>query len=152
MCAILDSNVCDRVFGGADRPNAGKAFFDWINNGTGRLVIGGSRLQRELNRNHKFKDWSATAIQYGFLRRCDDNLVNQRESSITDLASNDSHIIALAIESGARLLCTEDKNLIRDFKNRNLIKSPKGSVYLIRPESKFDRRKRNLLERCSCTS
>ena len=149
MCAILDKSVCDRVFGGANRPDAGKAFFDWINDGKGRLVIGGG-LRDELNESPKFTTWAATAIQYGVLKSYDDNLVNQRESTITGLISNDSHIIALAIESRARLLCTADKNLMKDFKNKDLIRSPGGSVYSIEPESNFDKRKRTLLERCSC--
>lgn len=150
MCAILDASVCSMVFDGDDRPEAGKRFFDWIDSGKGRLVIGG-KLQRELYQNSKFKHWAATAVQYGRLKSSDDALVNTQEGTINDLVSNDSHIIALAIESRARLLCTNDRDLMSDFKNRNLIKDPRGSVYAIRPESKFNARKRDLLERYNCT-
>lgn len=138
------------VFGGEDRPDAGKGFFEWVNSGKGRLVIGG-KLRGELYKNKKFEDWAATAIQYGSLKSSDDVLVTQREDTLANLVSNDSHIIALAIESSARLLCTDDRYLMSDFKSRNLIKNPRGSVYAIRPESKFDARKRDLLERCNCT-
>ena len=43
--------------------------------------------------------------------------------------SNDLHILALAKVSGARLLFTEDKNLMEDFKNTQLINNPKGRIY-----------------------
>lgn len=149
MCAVLDASVCSMVFGGEDRPDAGKGFFDWVNSGKGRLVIGG-RLRRELYQNQNFKNWAATAVQYGFLKSSDDALVNQRENAITNLVSNDSHIIALAVVSDARLLCTNDRDLMSDFKNKNLIRHPRGSVYSIKRESKFDTRRRSLLERCNC--
>ena len=59
MCAILDANVAGEVFG-TDRPAAGRAFFHWINEGRGRLVVGG-RLLQELDRNRAFKDWCLQA-------------------------------------------------------------------------------------------
>ena len=53
MCAILDANVAGQVFG-VERSAAGQAFFEWIDSGRGRLVIGG-RLRRELDRNLAFR-------------------------------------------------------------------------------------------------
>ena len=41
MCAIVDANVAHEVFGTSQTP-AGKRFYDWINEGQGRLVIGGN--------------------------------------------------------------------------------------------------------------
>lgn len=43
--------------------------------------------------------------------------------------SDDPHIIALALESGARLLCSLDQALHTDFTNPQLINSPRGHVY-----------------------
>ena len=65
MCAVLDASVCSMVFGGEDRPDAGRRFFEWVNSGKGRLVIGG-KLRDELYQSQKFKNWAATAVQYGF--------------------------------------------------------------------------------------
>ena len=42
--------------------------------------------------------------------------------------SNDHHVIALARVSGARVLFTEDKALMRDFGDLRLLR-PKGKVY-----------------------
>lgn len=151
MCAILDASACSMVFGGEDRSPSGKGFFEWINSGKGRLVIGG-KLRNELYRNDKFKSWAATAVQYGLLKNSDDILVNRRENTLKDFVSNDPHIIALAIESRARLLCTNDKKLMEDFKNGDLIQKPKGSVYSITAESKFSKKRRDLLQRSNCGS
>ena len=149
MCAILDASVCSRVFGGEDRPKSGKGFFEWIDRGKGRLVIGG-RLRTELFQNDEFKRWATTAVQYGRLKNCDDNLVRRRENTLSNLNSNDPHIIALAIEGRARLLCTDDKDLMKDFKNRKLIQNPRGTVYSVKPESKFNKKKRDTLQRFNC--
>jgi len=42
--------------------------------------------------------------------------------------SNDAHIIGLARASGVRLLCTEDRVLGDDFRNKDLISNPRGNV------------------------
>ena len=149
MCAILDASVCSRVFGSNNRPDAGKEFFKWVDEGRGRLVIGG-RLRDELFQNDEFRRWATAAVQYGRLRIYDDALVDQCENTLNDLVSNDSHIIALAIKSHARLLCTGDNNLMKDFKNRELIRNPRGTIFSIKPESKFDRKRRGILQRCNC--
>ena len=149
MCAVLDASVCSMVFGGEDRPDAGRRFFEWVNSGKGRLVIGG-KLRDELYQSQKFKNWAATAVQYGFLKECDDAEVKQCEDTITNLESNDSHIIALALVSHARLLCTGDRDLMKDFRNKGLISKPKGSIYSIKLGSRFSKGKKDLLGRCSC--
>ena len=46
--------------------------------------------------------------------------------------SNDQHIIALAQVSGARLLYSDDGDLLEDFKNERLINNPQGKVYAAR--------------------
>ena len=43
--------------------------------------------------------------------------------------SDDPHVIALAQESGARLLCSLDEALHTDFTNPRLINAPRGHVY-----------------------
>ena len=45
------------------------------------------------------------------------------------LQSDDSHVIALARASGARLLYTGDTALIADFKDKRLIDKPRGRIY-----------------------
>ena len=53
MCAIVDANVAGEVFGEGVSP-AGRKFFNWLNGGSGRLVVGGKLLQ-ELEGTQSFK-------------------------------------------------------------------------------------------------
>ena len=43
--------------------------------------------------------------------------------------SNDPHVLALALVSGARLLYTNDAALIDDFGNPEIVAKPRGKVY-----------------------
>ena len=46
MCAIVDANAANDVFG-ENRTEAARGFFDWLATGDGILVVGGELL-REL--------------------------------------------------------------------------------------------------------
>ena len=43
--------------------------------------------------------------------------------------SDDEHVLALALVSGARLLYSNDAALIEDFKNREIVQSPARKTY-----------------------
>ncbi len=131
MCAIIDANVMYEVFGN-EHHEAGLQFRRWIYSGRGRLVVGG-RLTTELSRaSVKFRHWISAAQFQGMISRKSDDIVNQRELDLTDegrCQSDDPHIIALAQVSGVRLLYFNDKALQQDFKNKDLINSPRGKIY-----------------------
>ena len=46
-----------------------------------------------------------------------------------DLLSDDVHVIALAMWTGARIHYAADKNLIRDIMNPQIIHQPRGKVH-----------------------
>jgi hypothetical protein len=50
-------------------------------------------------------------------------------SGLGILVSDDAHIVALALVSGARLLCSRDGRLHTDFTNPAVIRKPRGKVY-----------------------
>ena len=59
MCAILDACVLSEVFSrrrGGPTTDAGREFFQWLQGGNGKLVIGG-KLSRELLKSFKFSQW-----------------------------------------------------------------------------------------------
>ena len=130
MCAIVDANVANEVFG-PDRPPAGQHFFEWLDSPRGSLVIGG-RLREELSQDSRFLRWIKTAIAYGRARSIDDDEVDERAAELRQLAvcsSDDEHVLALALVSGARLLYTNDRQLIRDFKDQEIVSDPRGKIY-----------------------
>ena len=153
MCAILDANVVHEVFGSNLRP-AGEKFFEWIETGSERLVVGG-KLREELEQGSEdFRIWARQAIIARKMKIISKERVDAQTKEIEDnveYKSNDPHVIALAQVSGARLLYSNDGNLQEDFKNKNLIDGPRGKVYSTRENKNFQPAHRRLLaERNLC--
>ena len=61
--------------------------------------------------------------------------------------SNDTHVIALAQISGARLLYSNDKDLHVDFKNKRLIDEPRGKIYSTNEDKGFHKLPREIIKR-----
>lgn len=137
MCAIVDVNVSHEVFG-SGRPEAGERFFKWLNSGSMRLVVG-RRLLDEL-KNGRAQEWIRQAILAGTVRQETASTVDKREEILLQgerCRSNDTHVIALAQISGARLLYSNDKDLHADFKNKLLINEPRGKIYSTNEDKSF---------------
>ena len=150
MCAILDTNTAHQLFGN-NRPPAGKAFFDWIDSGTGKLIVGG-KLRQELYKAG-CGEWLRGAILAGDAIEIDDAKVNREKETLEDQAlcrSDDPHVIALARLGGARLLYSNDKKLHRDFKDKNLIDNPQGKIYSTLKSGKLTTSKKTLLRQNVC--
>ena len=159
MCGILDANSAHEVFGMSPTP-AGEDFLDWINSEKGALVVGGKQLE-ELRRavSERYYEWANEAILDGRLRLEDQIRVTAETERLTNTGgckSNDEHIIALAIISGARLLYSHDVDLQTDFKNRGLFsESPildgvrrvlRGKVFPTGTTSKAGRSRKAMLQ------
>lgn len=144
MCAIVDADVADQVFGRRNRPEAGIEFFNWLNGGSGRMVTGGGNL-RELSQTSA-QAWMQQAVLAGRIRILDNAKVDARTGELrADCVSNDAHVVALAQISGARLLYSNDGDLHQDFRNKAFIDRPRGRVYSTKEKDAFDRRLQNLL-------
>jgi len=131
MCAILDADIAHEAFG-FNRTSAGDQFRRWIDSGRGQLVVGGSKMKKELYQNGHFKEWLSEAQRSPRVRFVNDESVNTRTTKLEDAGvcrSNDKHVIALAQESRARLLYSRDCMLKKDFGNPQLIKDPGGVIY-----------------------
>ena len=147
MCVIIDANVRDQVFS-ERRPQAAEFLFNWLNSEKegAKLVVGG-KLFRELSNNKAFKAWYQTAQQFGRAQRFPDGEVDAvtKELEAQQICrSNDAHVVALARVSGARLLFTNDRDLQRDFKNRQILG---GSVYTTLCSENVTPTHKNLLRR-----
>lgn len=149
-CVIVDNDVIGAVFGSSPPP-AGAALFRWISDGKGQMVVGGklaeelrieSRLKRgstkrDASIDRSFTSWLLQVDQAGQLWNLDRDvelrnkileltevLINRRPKQ-----ENDQHIIALASVSGARLLYSNDRQLHKDFRNKELLNNPRGKVF-----------------------
>ena len=151
MCAIVDTNVISEVIRG--KTEAGIKFKDWLENRKGKLIVGGKHLE-ELMGDNSFERWFMEMRRSDVVEQISNELIQIHQSNLdqrNDLKSNDSHVLALAIESGARLLYTNDGNLKKDFSNKNIISSPLGKIYTTKEikgqieRGKFRRAHRDLL-------
>lgn len=149
MCAIVDANVANEVFGPNPTP-AGDKFFDWMNKGSNRLVVGGKLLEELETSSQDFREWASQAVRAGMVRIFDDNEVNARAKQIEQRrlhTSNDAHVLALAQLSGARLLYSNDRDLRQDFGNNKLINNPQGKIYSTLQGKDFTRTHKRLLSK-----
>ncbi len=138
MCGIVDANVAHEVFGD-ERPPAGERFFNWLASPRGQLVVGGELL-RELDRNHGFTRWLGKAIGYDRARRMADEDIEAHTDALRRsevCKSDDEHVLALAVASGARLLFTNDSLLMDDFRNPDIVPGPRGRIYTTRERKDF---------------
>lgn len=157
MCVIIDANIADDVFG-QHGPESTKRLFDQIISGKLIFVVGGSKLINELDRiSNTARDVIREALIAGIGISVNNKVIDRRTQQIINsyhLVSDDQHIIALAQVSGARLLCSHDKDLHEDFKNKELINNPRGRIYpASEPADKaFGRKHRNILNRTDLCS
>lgn len=135
MCVIVDANVANTLFG--VNPSHGEArLLSWLEGGNSRLVVGGTKLRRELfqQSSHETRLWLAGAQRVGRLQVEIDDEVDLAESALIisdSCESDDEHIVALAQVNGARLLHSNDGLLREDFTNRDLVNRPPGKLYPI---------------------
>ena len=130
MCAIIDNDVVHQLFG--DNPTEPAVhFFRWLSRRNGGILVVGGRLYRELAQNPNFLQFFTDRFQAGRARRVDNLIVEAEESRVRRMQtrSNDTHVLALARVSGARLLFTNDDDLKRDFANPDIIPGTPGQIY-----------------------
>jgi hypothetical protein len=130
MCLIVDANLAALVF---NKPvNADfKPIIDWLTlpKKDGILVVGG-HLAVELDRVATAKRFVRVLQQAGRARIIPNDVTDEESRRVAGrCVSNDSHVIALARISGARIVCSRDADLHADFTNPALISAPRGHVY-----------------------
>ncbi len=113
---------------------------NWIERKNGKIAYSPTdKLKEELERNQKMKRQMETYGRSNKLKQIDKNEVEEKERKLTDLESNDEHIIALATVGQVKLLISKDEKLEKDFK----AKIKNGKIY-----KKV--RHKNLLRKDSC--
>ena len=98
---------------------------------SGRLAVAlGGPLTRELLQNGGMGDLWAELDSNRLVYVYDEVELEKETRLIAERCrSNDAHIIARARISGARVLYSHDHDLHNDFRNRVLVRAPRGSIY-----------------------
>ena len=133
MCIIIDANVAALVLGKRVDPSfdeLAKCLYD-PNSGSIKLVTGG-KLKAEHERLPSVVASLIRLDQANRIKTIPDLEINQEINMLGTrgkLASDDIHVLALARAAKVGLLCTDDADLIIDFKNKDLIDNPRGKIY-----------------------
>src|SRR5258707_55178 len=127
MCLIVDANA---AAGFLVLPSAIRK---WLlgERGEPRLVAAGLLL-KELVKLTEVRQLLLQLEKAGRLRSVPAEKLRREEARLRtarSCKSNDIHVLALGIASGARTLATFDRALTSDFRNPKIINKPRGSVY-----------------------
>ena len=127
MCVILDTNT----FGKFKNPNDADMapVWKWLDNRNGKIIYSNTqKFEGEWERggmNH-LRD---QLMRAGKLKLVSEGVEEKADELKGKIASNDEHIIALALIAEIKVLVSYregDRDLFRDFKNRELVS---GKVY-----------------------
>lgn len=124
MCIIVDAN---RAGDFSNKTAHAPAISDALAKRQIKLVVGGE-LTVELKKT-KLTGLINTLERAGLLVIVADHLIERTKNIVmaSDHKSDDEHVLALAIQSGCRLIYTDDQLLIDDFKNGKIV-NPVGSA------------------------
>ena len=133
MCIIVDNDVAHRVLLSSNDPAYGdvhRRLFGPTKRYL-RLACGG-QLKAEYLHNNDLRRALRALEQAGRAPVLNESQISTETNSIAQsglCCSNDPHVIALARVSRARVLCSHDANLRKDFTDKRLLTDPRGKIY-----------------------
>jgi hypothetical protein len=135
MCIIIDTNVFGPVFDSKNAQyNEFEPIFDWVYNGKGKFIYGGSKYLEELS-GTKFLSIFVQLNKIGKAIAVKEDLVDRETDKVKKLLShknfNDQHLVGLVLASGCILICSLDKKSYPFITNKIFYKSPqkKPKIY-----------------------
>jgi hypothetical protein len=129
MCLIIDANVLALTF--RDPPHDDFAPLKKKLVGSAARIVYGGQLRREYLGMQRYRGILLELDRRGSARTipdCDVDAATKVVLKEKCCRSDDPHIIALARTANVRLLCSHDKDLIRDFSDSEIL-HPRGDVY-----------------------
>jgi len=126
MCILIDINCLASVFQTTSVEHSEfKPVLDWILNGKGRIIYGGTKYINEIPR--KYLPILKTLKDVHLAKLIDTHQVDVYEKQLKSLdlgAFNDHHLVAIIAVSGCMLLCTQNisksNDDLKQFKNKSL--------------------------------
>jgi hypothetical protein len=125
MPIIIDTNTISKVFNEQNgEHDKFRPVYQWIENGNGKFVYGGSKYRSELE---KMESYMKLFKLYKDKRKAieiDKDKVDERERLIKEEKLNgnfnDQHLVAIVIVSRCKLICTCDLKAIPFIRDPNL--------------------------------
>lgn len=140
MCIIIDACTIPLVFNNDD-PDFSPVY-DWLFNGSGKMVFGGSIYSKELSKLGRYigliqelsRINKVVVVNKGSVDICEKRIKKIEPKRDFD----DSHIVAIVEESGCRIVCTKDARSDKYLKDKRFYdKSKKPSIYRSKKHSKL---------------
>lgn len=127
MCIIIDTNTLSHVFNKNDEKHPEfKPILDWILNGQGKVVFGGTKYLHEIS--PKIVPILNTLRAVNKAVKVDDNLVDAEAIKVSAMIQHadfdDQHIVGLLLMSGCKLISSLDARAYPYFQH-NLFFSAK---------------------------
>lgn len=163
MAIIVDTNCFARVFNRKCKEHTEFApVLDWIVNGNGFLVYGGSKYLEELKKSHTYMKFFRLLKElnkaFEFEKELIDNLMVEYDTKYGNKDFDDPHLPAIVLVSRCRIICSDDKRSIpyvtspcmypKKFKTPSYYTGLKDSTLLV--DRNIDRRlasRKNLLNK-----
>jgi hypothetical protein len=114
MCVVIDTNNISRVFDPSNAEHADFApVFQWIVEGNGKVVVGGSKFDQELLYHKKFIPFLGQLSRMNKVLRIPTKSVDDLEAEIIRKTEphqdfDDPHIVSLLALSGCKIICSSD--------------------------------------------
>ena len=127
MCVILDADAFSKFKDPANEDM--EPVWKWLQDKKGKIAYSNTgKIESEWNRA-RMNDIRDELRKAGKIKLVSSQVTQQKEDELKGkITSNDEHIIALAIIADVKVLISGgDAKLIKDFKNRALVR---GKVYL----------------------
>lgn len=158
MCIIIDTCVIHCVFGEKSKNHANfEAVLTWLRDRDGKMIYGGNKYKKELKSSiGKYRKLFSQLLKSGKIIQLNDANVDSIQKDIENLETNkdfdDPHLIAIIIESGCKILCTNDKRAIKFLKKPHLYPRPgmRPSIYTSKRNKSLVTDTRNIVPICSC--
>jgi|SRR5580698_3852956 hypothetical protein len=117
MCLVIDANCFKLVF--SKTTNGFAPIKAWIYDGSGRMIYGGTKYNRELVDGGMLpllKELSTLRKTAHIPNATADAIAAELKIKFPETKFNDEHIVALVIASRCRIVCSNDKTAIEYLK------------------------------------
>ena len=133
-----------------------KLLLSWIEDQHGVLAISDTKFYpNEVINSRAILELFGRYEQGGNLKKIQGKEILDAEKQIPKRSqgrrSNDSYILALALASGARVLCSNDKKLHSDFKNEEILPKFGNKKRTLYPTNGTRKQRRDFLYKHRCT-
>lgn len=131
MCILIDTNSLRATFNPSDdKYHLFRPVGDWVINGKGKVVYGGSKYKAELAKLNRILLLFKELKKVNRVVLLDDEKVDKEQVRCESLCNHpdfdDPHLVAIICVARLRLVATQEKRAIPFLKDKDGIFYPKG--------------------------